>query len=110
MLTQLDIDDLRGVMDMLKERGWEPTEAIYQERARDAKREWTKVTTKPYGKRLAADWRPDKWLADFDHMTVADAEARVTDARDALTVLHKVSAVSEAEVDKVAQGGASAVA
>ena len=92
--------DLVGVMEMLGERGWEPTEAVYTERGRQAKREWRDVTTKTYGVRVAADWRPDGWLADFDLMTVQEAEAKVTDARDALTVLHRVSAVSETDAQR----------
>ena len=98
--TYLPEADLVGIMEMLGERGWEPTEAVYTERGRQAKREWRDVTTKTYGVRVAADWRPDGWLADFDLMTVQEAEAKVTDARDALTVLHRVSAVSETDAQR----------
>ena len=41
--------DLVGVMQMLEERGWEPTAGVYEERGRQAKREWREVTTKTYG-------------------------------------------------------------
>ena len=46
---------------------------------------------------MAADWRPDGWLADFDHLTPQIAEERVTNARDALNALHRVQAISESE-------------
>ena len=36
----LDPKDLAGAMEMLAERGWEATEAVYGDRARVAKREW----------------------------------------------------------------------
>ena len=99
----LPAQDLVGVMDMLAERGWEATEAVYSDRARQSKREWRDVTTKTYGVRVAADWRPDGWLADYDAMTVAQAEERVTDARDALNALHTVQAVSEVDAQRAKQ-------
>ena len=89
--------DLVGVMQMLEERGWEPTAGVYEERGRQAKREWRDVTNRTYGVRAAADWRPDGWLADFDLMAVQEAEAKVTDARDALNAIHRVQAISEAD-------------
>ena len=100
LLAYLPEVDLVGVMEMLGERGWEPTEAVYTERGRQAKREWREVTTKTWGIRVASDWRPDGWLADFDLMTVQEAEAHVTDARDALNAMHRVQAVSEAEAQR----------
>ena len=47
--------------------------------------------------RVAADWRPDGWLADFDHLTVQQAEEAVTATRDGLNALHRVQAVSESD-------------
>ena len=46
-------DDLEGVLTMLSERGWEATEAVFAERARDAKRQWREITGKTYGVRVA---------------------------------------------------------
>ena len=100
LATYLPEADLVGVMEMLGERGWEPTASVYSDRGRQSKREWAKVTSTEYGRKKAADWRPDGWLADFDLMTVQEAEATVTDARDALTVLHRVSAVSETDAQR----------
>ena len=50
--------------------------------------------------RVASDWRPDGWLADYDLKTVQEAEAAVTDARDALNAMHRVQAVSEADAQR----------
>ena len=97
LATYLDPKDLAGAMEMLGERGWEATESIYADRAKEAKQSWRAITARNYGVRVAADWRPDGWLADFDHLTVQQAEERVTNARDALNALHRVQAVSEAE-------------
>ena len=99
----LPADDLAGAMAMLQERGWDATEAVYSERGKESKRAWNAVTGKTWGIRVAADWRPDGWLADFDHLTPQIAEERVTNARDALNALHRVQAISESEQEAAAQ-------
>ena len=100
LASYLPEDDLRGALEMLEQRGWEATESVYADRARMAKREWRSATGQTYGVRVAADWRPDGWLADFDHLTIQQAEEHVTDTRDALNALHRVQAVSEAEIER----------
>ena len=99
----LPSDDLAGAMEMLAERGWDATETVYGDRGREAKRAWNGVTGKTWGIKVAADWRPDGWLADFDHLTPQIAEERVTNARDALNALHRVQAISESEQEAAAQ-------
>ena len=86
--------DARGAMNELRARGWAAAEAIYRDRAKAAKREWSTIANRAYGVRVADDWRPDGWLADLDGMTVQEAEAAKTAARDALASLHVVTAVS----------------
>ena len=100
LATYLPEDDLAGAMDMLTKRGWEATETVYSQRATDGKRDWGKITGQRYGVRVAADWRPDGWLADFDHLTVQQAEEAVTAARDGLNALHRVQAVSESDAER----------
>ena len=101
--------DLAGVIKTLGERGWEATASLFAERALEAKRAWCDITgRRQWGVKIAADWRPDGWLADYDLMTVPEAESRVTDARDALNALHRVSAVSEADAAR-AQAAAEAL-
>ena len=100
-------DDLEGVVTMLSERGWEATEAVYSDRAKIAKREWREITGNNYGVRVAADWRPDGWLADYDSMTVQQAEERVIACRDALNVLHQVQAISEVDAERAAEAAKS---
>ena len=102
----LPADDLAGAMEMLKERGWDATETVYSERGRESKRAWNGVTGKTWGIKVAADWRPEGWLADFDHLTPQIAEERVTNARDALNALHRVQAISESEQEAAAQATA----
>ena len=98
--------DLNGAMEMLKERGWDATEAVYSERGKESKRAWNGVTGKTWGIRVAADWRPEGWLADFDHLTPQIAEERVTNARDALNALHRVQAISESEQEAAERAAA----
>ena len=102
----LPADDLAGAMEMLAERGWDATEAVYSERGKESKRAWNAVTGKTWGIRVAADWRPDGWLADFDHLTPQIAEERVTNARDALNALHRVQAISESEQEAAERAAA----
>ena len=102
----LPADDLAGAMKMLEDRGWEATEAVYADRAKVSKRDWREITGKTYGVRVAADWRPDGWLADYDHMTPQIAEEKVVVCRDMLNALHRVQAVSESEAEAIAMAKA----
>ena len=101
-------DDLSAVLDYLSKRGWDATASIYQDRGKSAKGSWRNLTGRNYGVRVAADWKPDGWLAPYDVLTVQQAEAAVTDARDELATLHRVQAVSEAEAE-LAEGAAMAM-
>ncbi len=94
----LDEDDVVGVIKVIEERDWDSAASIYSDRARVMKRQWSDLTGATWGIRKGSDWRPDGWLADYDTLTVPQAEERVTTARDALSALHKVQAVSEAEI------------
>ena len=89
--------DLKGVLDVIRERGFDAAEGIYAERGREAKRQWQEVTGRNYGVKVAADWRPDGWLANMDSATPQEAEEGVTGAREQLSALHQVQSVSEAE-------------
>ena len=102
----MDAADLVGVLAVVSERGYGSAEAIYTDRAREAKRSWTVVTSRPYGVKVAADWRPSGWLADFDSLSVSEAEEAVVTARDALAAVHRVQAISEAELEAAAKAAA----
>ena len=96
VLTQLlGEQDARGAIQMVQARGWEAAVTVYTERGRQAKREWTRVTHRTYGSKIADDWRPDGWVADLDRLSEIEAQAAVTAARDALAALHQVRAISE---------------
>ena len=95
----LDKDELAGVMETIKTRGWESVDTIYKDRARRAKTAWKAVTGKNYGVRVAADWHPEGWLAAYDGLTVEDCTERLRSAQDALTGLHVARAITQAEID-----------
>ena len=97
----LNEDDKEGLMSILRRSGWSEAESIYIDRARDSKRQWARITGRPYGVRVAADWRPEGWQADFDSLTVQQAESRVVDYRDALSMLTAVQAISEHEAAQI---------
>ena len=95
----LDAEDVTGVVEMVRERGWKAAHAVYQEWMRQAKREWSGISGRTYGSNVAADWRPDGWRAEWDRRTVQEADAQVVEARDALAALMRVDAISEAAAE-----------
>ena len=99
--------DLKGVIEMLRERGWQPAQAVYAERAKQSKRQWSKITGRTYGVRVAADWQPEGWQADHDSLTREQAEAGVVDAREALADLHRIQAIGELELADAQQAKAA---
>ena len=99
--------DLEGTLRTVTERGWEAAHGVYVDRNREAKRSWENIAGRRYGVNVAADWRPEGWLADYDLLTVAEAQALVTDARDALTALHEIRAVSQADADRAERSAAA---
>ena len=95
----LDKDELVGVMETIKTRGWDSVDTIYKDRARRAKTAWKQVTGRNYGVRVAADWHPEGWLAAYDGLTVEDCTERLRGTQDTLTGLHVARAITQAEID-----------
>ena len=93
----LPAEDLKGVLKTIKERDFQNATVVYQERSRESKRQWGKITGRTYGVKVAADWRPDGWLADYDNIPVPQAKEKVVKARQQLATLTGIHAVSEHE-------------
>ena len=89
--------DVAGAVDEVERRGWTSAQTVYEERGRGAKRDWCRTTgLGRHGSKLAADWRPDGWLGEFDAMSPEDAERAVEAARAARDELLRENAVGEA--------------
>ena len=100
---KLPDQDLLGVLKSVQDRGWNKTEAVYTDRSKIAQRSWADVTGRRYGTSIAADWLPDGWLADYDGLTVLEAEGNVAAARDALALLHKAQAVADVKEELISE-------
>ena len=89
--------ELTGVENEIVNRGWQAAAAIYQERRRAKKREWRETTGAQYGKKIADDWRPAGWRAEWDSLTEEQAQGRVSIAQTAQAELQKLVVISEAD-------------
>ena len=89
--------DVIGVVEEVSKRGWESAAKVYEGRMQEAKRSWCNVTgRRQWGVKIASDWHPDGWLAEWDGTTVEAAEARLAEARGQRDVVLRVRAVDEA--------------
>ncbi|MXY97576.1 MAG: hypothetical protein F4Z29_07455 [Gemmatimonadetes bacterium] len=93
-------DDIDGAVEYVRNDGWRPAEKVFRDRAKNAKTQWEQTTGRRYGPKLAADWLPDNWHADWDRLTVAEAEERLVEARDLLDGLHSVKAITQVQADR----------
>ena len=100
---KVDPDDMDAAVEILRQRGWDGAAAVYGDRARGAKTEWSRATARNYGSAVAVDWRPEGWHADLDSRTVEEAVERLAEARDALAGVQQVVALSAAEDERRAE-------
>ena len=107
LLEYMPTRDVDGLLEVIDEQGFDGAEKIYVQRRLDAKHAWQKVTNRTHGVKVAADWRPDGWLADMDAMTTQQAEEAVVAAREALAMLNLVQAVTEVEAQTAAEAKAA---
>ena len=63
-------DLLNDIMNSIDEGNLEAIHKSYTERMRARKRDWTKITGVPWGKKVAADWIPENWTSELDGMSV----------------------------------------
>ena len=107
LLAYMPKRDVNGLLEIIGERGFDAAAAVYAERGRESKRQWSEIAGRTYGVKVASDWRPAGWLADMDSMTTQQGEEAVTAAREALAALHQVQAVTEAEAQSAAEAKAA---
>lgn len=87
---EIPAEDASGVISVIEQQGWADAESIYADRARRAKSQWEQVAGARYGVKIADDWTPDGWQAAYDRLTIAEAEAAVTAAREKVSELQQV--------------------
>ena len=107
LLAYMPKRDVDGLLEIIGERGFDAAAAVYAERGRESKRQWSEISGRIYGVKVASDWRPAGWLADMDSMTTQQGEEAVTAAREALAALHQVQAVTEAEAQQAFEAKAA---
>ena len=97
----LPAEDVEGTVREIVTGGWDAAWKIYHDRSLQAQREWCAATGKSrYGVNVASDWRPDNWLADYDHLTVQSAESDIVALREELGALQQVYAISQVEYSR----------
>ena len=81
------------------DRGWTLAHNTYQERAKRSKQDWMRVTGESWGRAKGADWHPERWLAEYDGVTVTDAQRAVEEAESATQAAHVAHAVDASVVE-----------
>ena len=108
LADRLPSRDVVGVVEEVRKRGWESAAKVYEGRMQEGKRSWCNVTgRRQWGVKIASDWHPDGWLAEWDGVTAETAEARVAEARSGRDAVLRVRAVDEAVLLAAEQARAS---
>ena len=94
--------DLAATVAIIKhpDKGWDAALAVYEDKMREAKRIWTKVTGEGiHGKRKAASYTPEHWDATLSTASEAELQAELTNARDDLTAITTQVAVTASQIE-----------
>ena len=80
-------------------KGWDAALAVYEDKMREAKHTWTKVTGEGlHGKRKAASYTPKHWDATLSTASEAELHAELANARDDLTAITAQVAVTASQI------------
>ena len=88
------------------DHGWTLAQQTYADRARQAKQQWTRIAGEAWGVKKAADWLPERWLAEYDGVSDADAQRSLDEAEQALQAAHVAHAVDASEVERAQEAAA----
>ena len=88
------------------DHGWTLAQQTYADRARQAKQQWTRIAGEAWGVKKAADWLPERWLAEYDGVSDADAQRSLEEAEQALQAAHVAHAVDASEVERAQEAAA----
>lgn len=90
-----------AIWDNIEKQGWDGAHAQAKETGARLKGQWEAVTGKRYGSRIAESYVPDEWEPELAGASESALQAAVTDARDALDGMIAVTAVDDAERDRL---------
>ena len=94
------------VEDVLRElelQSWVDVCKVYESKRREIKRQWEDYTGARYGVEKANTWTPRGWKSEWDHVTVAEANTRLEESREALRMLQGKQMVLETDVERAAE-------
>lgn len=91
----------RAVWDTIERQGWPAAHTQARETGARLKGQWEAVTGENYGSKKAENYIPDEWEPELAGASLDAMQAAVTDARDALDSMIAVSAVDDAERDRL---------
>ena len=94
------------VEDVLRElelQPWVDVCKVYESKRREIKRQWEDYTGARYGVEKANTWTPRGWKSEWDHVTVAEANTRLEESREALRMLQGKQMVLETDVERAAE-------
>ena len=94
------------VEDVLRElelQPWVDVCKTYESKRREIKRQWEDYTGARYGIEKATTWTPRGWKSEWDHVTVAEANTRLEEWREALRMLQGVQMIQETDAERAAE-------
>lgn len=76
-LEGIDQKTIDAVTAGVAKLGWAATLTRAEDRLRDLKRDWSKLTGTPWGERKMLEWRPEGWSSALEGMTIEAAQAAI---------------------------------
>lgn len=94
-------ESIEALWQEIERKGWDDTHTNYDNRRRDARRDWEKITGGSFGSDKARTWRPDDWLADLEEVEDAELERLTKAAAEAYDKAIRQQATSAADIDRL---------
>lgn len=91
----------KHVWETIERQGWPAAHAQAKETGARLKGQWEAVTGERYGSAKAENYTPPEWEPELSGASLDALQATVTDARDTLDSMIAVTAVDDAESDRL---------
>jgi energy-coupling factor transporter ATP-binding protein EcfA2 len=92
---------LDKLWDLITAQGWDGAAAQIKEKGAKLKGQWEAVSRQNYGSKIAANWIPEGWSDDLMGSSEQTLRSTVTDAHDAVEASIAVTAVDDAEGERL---------